>query len=144
MCERSELRKGLLAITLPGWSVAVSKGVGSKIGVVRPGAYEVNAVLCAKGVWVDGYLSIAHFTACTTVHNGGGRHLRMGGGGGGANCSYACVSTHMLGGSWGMLPRKILQIRCSESASEATFGLMRHYSYRYLCVFVRHVKGPNF
>ena len=80
MCERSELGKGLLAITLPGWSVAVSKGIGSKIGVVRPDAYEVNAVLCAKGVQVDGYLSVAHFTTCTTVQNGGGRHLRMGGG----------------------------------------------------------------
>ena len=83
VCERSELRKGLLAITLHGWSVVVSKGVGSKIGVARLGAYEVIAVLCAKGVQVDGYLSVAHFTACTTVHNSGGRHLRMGGGGGG-------------------------------------------------------------
>ena len=78
------------------WKVTF-KGVGSKIGVVRPGACEVNvAVLCAKAVWADGYLSVAHFTACTTVHNGGGRHLRMGAG---ANCLYACVSTHMLGGS---------------------------------------------
>ena len=35
------------------------KGVGSKIGVVRPGGGEVNvAVLCAKAVRVDGYLSI--------------------------------------------------------------------------------------
>ena len=31
------------------------------------------------------------------------------------------------------------------SASEATFSLMRRYSYRcYLCVFVRRAKGPNF
>ena len=38
--------------------------------------------------------------------NGGGRHLRLGGGGGrrGANDFCACVSTHMLRGSGGMLP----------------------------------------
>ena len=58
------------------------KGIGSKIGVVRPGTCEVNdAVLRAKAVWADGHLSVAHFTTCTTVHNGGGRHLRMGVGG---------------------------------------------------------------
>ena len=43
------------------------------------------AVLCAKAVRPDSYLSIAHFTMMT-VHNGGGRHLRMGG----AKCLYAC------------------------------------------------------
>ena len=88
-------------------SDSMYKGVGSKIGVVRPGAGEVNvAVLCINrpfsdcrqiyvfirievsqfSVYVvkleraDGYLSVTHFTACTTVHNGGGRHLRLGGG----------------------------------------------------------------
>ena len=98
--------------------------------MVRPGAREVNvAVLCvncpfsdchqiyvfarievsqfsvyiAKLERADGYLSVTHFTTCTTVHNGGGRHLRLGGGGG--NCLYACVSTHMVGGSGGMLPQ---------------------------------------
>ena len=70
------------------------------------------AVLCAKAVRADGYLSVAHF-ACTTVNGG--------------VCS----------------PRKILQIRCSESPSEATFGLKRHCSYCYLCVFVRRAKGPH-
>ena len=35
---------------------------------------------------------------------GGGRHLRLGGGGG--EVLYACVSTHMLGGSGGMLPQE--------------------------------------
>ena len=40
----------------------IHKGVGSKIGVVRPGAREVNvAVLCAKAVRADGYLNVAHF-----------------------------------------------------------------------------------
>ena len=34
---------------------------------------------------------------------GGGRHLRLGGGG---EVLYACVSTHMLGGSGGMLPQE--------------------------------------
>ena len=65
---------------------AINNGVGSKIGVVRPGTREVDvAVLCAKAVRPDGYLSVDHF-ACTTVHNGGGRHLRMGG----VKCLYAC------------------------------------------------------
>ena len=50
-------------------------------------------VLCAKGVRADGYLSITHFTACATVHNGGRRHLRMGGGGGGGQL-FACVRKH--------------------------------------------------
>ena len=45
---------------------------------------------------------------------------------------------------WGYAPQENFKIRCSESASEATFDLKRHYSYRYLCVFVRRVKGPNF
>ena len=85
------------------WKVTF-KGVGSKIGMVRPGACEVNvAVLCAKAVRVDGYLSVAHFTACTTVHNGGRRHLRMGAG---TNCLYACVSTHMPRGVWGMISQE--------------------------------------
>ena len=43
-------------------------GVGSKIGVVRPGACENFAVLCARAVRADGYRCVAHFTACTTVH----------------------------------------------------------------------------
>ena len=66
-------------------------------------------------------------------------------GGGGVNWLYACVSTHMLGGVGVCSPRKILQIRCSESVSEATFGPKQHYSYRcYLYVFVRRAKSPNF
>ena len=72
--------------------------------------------------------------------NGGRRHLRLGGGGG-ANYLYACVSTHI----GGMLLQGNFEIRCSESASEATFGPKRHYSYRcYLYVFVRRMKSPNF
>ena len=64
---------------------------------------------------------------------------------GGTNCLYACISTHMLGGLGVCSPRKILQVICSGCASEATFGLKRHYSYRcYLCVFVHRAKGPNF
>ena len=51
-----------------------------------------------------------------------------------------CVRKHAHarggGGSGGMSPRKILQIRCSEIASEATFGPKRHYSYHcYLYIF---------
>ena len=42
-------------------------------------------------------------------------------------------------------PRKILQIRCSESASEATFGPKRHYSYLYVFVYVvRRVQTSKF
>ena len=71
-------------------------------------------------------------------NNGGGRHLRVHGG----LELFVCVRKHAHArGSGGMLPRKIL---CSESASQATFGPKGHYSYRYLCVFVRRVKGPNF
>ena len=40
--------------------------------------------------------------------------------GGGGTDDGACVSTHELGGSGGMLPQKI---RCSEIASEAIFVL---------------------
>ena len=116
--------------------------VGRKVGVVRPGTHEVDvAVLCAKAVlggWLPQHRSFYH---CTKVHNGGGRQFENGGG---ANCLYACVSPHVLGGLGVCSPRKILQIRCSESASEAPFGLKRHYSYHYLCIFVRHAKGPNF
>ena len=55
---------------------------------------------------------------------------------GGANDSCACISTHMLGGVGVCSPRKILQIRCSKIASEATFGPKQHYSYHcYLYVF---------
>ena len=54
-------------------------------------------------------------TFCRT-YNGGGKHLRLGGGG--VNCLCACVSTQMLRGLWACSSRKILQIRCSESASE--------------------------
>ena len=35
----------------------------------------------------------------------------------------ACVSTHALGGSGGMVPQKIFKTRCSEIASEAIFVL---------------------
>ena len=38
----------------------------------------------------------------------------------------------MLGGSEGTLPQEMLKIRCSEIASEATFGPKRHYSYLYV------------
>ena len=34
-----------------------------------------------------------------------------------------CASTHMLGGSGGMLSQKIFKFRCSEIASEAIFVL---------------------
>ena len=34
-----------------------------------------------------------------------------------------CVSTHALGGSGDMLPRKIFKTRCCEIASEAIFEL---------------------
>ena len=62
-------------------------GVGSKIGVVRPGAREVDvAVLCAKAVRVDGYLSISLILLARQYTTAGGRHLRMGG----AKCLYAC------------------------------------------------------
>ena len=98
------------------------------------------AVLCAKAVRADGTsaslispLARQYTTAAEDIWEWGG-----------GNCLYTCVSTHVLGRSGVCSPKKMLQIRCSESASEATFGLKRHYSYRYLCVFVRHAKGPNF
>ena len=43
-------------------------------------------------------------------------------------CMYACIKhpsmqgDATLGGSWGMLPQEILEIRCSEIASEAILG----------------------
>ena len=43
---------------------------------------------------------------------------------------------HARGVWWYAAPGKFVQIRCSEIASEATFGPNRHYSYhRYLYVF---------
>ena len=76
---------------------------------------------------------------CTLWNNGGGRHLRLGGGEQfvcvPCHISMACVSTHMLWGVGVCSPRKILQIRCSEIASEATFGPKRHYSY-HCCLYV--------
>ena len=56
-----------------------------------------------------------------TFEMGGGERE---GGGGGANDSCVCVSKQGLR-VWS--PRKSLQIRCSEIASETTFGLKRHY-----------------
>ena len=60
--------------------------------------------------------------------NGSGRHLRLGGE------RLVCVRkhTHARGGLGVCSPRKILQIRSSEIASEATFGPKRHYSYLYV------------
>ena len=65
--------------------------------------------------------------------------------------------TLMLGGVWGYAPPgKILQIRCSEIASEATFGPKRYCSYHcYLYIFacmtliridvhMPLLKSPNF
>ena len=61
---------------------------------------------------------------------------------------FVCVRKHANAGGGDLevwSPRKILQIRCSESASEATFGPKRHYSYHcYLYVFVCCAKSPNF
>ena len=53
-----------------------------------------------------------------TLNIGGRRYLRLG-----DTNDGACVSTHELGRSGGMLPRKIYKIRCSEIASEAIFVL---------------------
>ena len=45
-----------------------------------------------------------------------------------------CASTHMLGGSGGMLSQKIFKFRCSEIASEAIFVLK--FIFLFFCIWM--------
>jgi len=53
---------------------------------------------------------------------------------------YACMSMQDLG-VWGMVPQKILEIRCSEIASEAILGLKQSHSGYMTCKVLHPVFG---
>ena len=72
-------------------------------------------------------IPISSFNHCFTAKRWR-KTFEIGGGGGGEQ-RFVCVRKHTnaRGGLGVCSPRKILQIRCSEIASEATFGPNRHY-----------------
>ena len=76
-------------------TIRIVKGVGSKLGVVRPGACEVNvAVLCAKAVRADGYLSVARFLNHRLHDSTQRRRKTFENWGGGGRDLFVCMRKH--------------------------------------------------